>query len=197
MSNKGDLVLSLRDQPRREGSRREHNLSWVVPEGWGTGVLSIPEGTTVPLDIAITSVDEGVLVEVRGETDLVGQCVRCLEEARIPTPVQAADLYFQAPSKKRSKRRRAEALKSDIEVTGDEFDQEYLIDQDTVDLEPLLRDAFFGDAPLQPVCSEECLGICEHCGVLFKDAEPDHHHEFLDPRFAALQSLLDEDDDRG
>ncbi len=189
MSNKGDLVLSLRDQPRAEGSRKEHTLNWTVPEGWDMEVLSLPAGTVIPLQVAITSIDEGVLVEVEGSTTLVGQCVRCLEPAVVPVEISAADVYLEAPSKGK---RRARGRDGDIEVTGDEFDEELAIDQDTVDLEPLLRDELFSDAPLQPLCSEDCLGICEHCGRLFKDLEPGHSHQFIDPRFAALAALLED-----
>lgn len=192
MSNKGDLVLSLRDQPRQEGSRKEHDLNWVVPDGWDMEVLSLPEGTVVPLHVAVTSIEEGVLVEVEASTRLVGQCVRCLEPAVVPVQLSAADVYFESPTKGR---RKARGRDGDIEVTGDELDEDLLIDQDTVDLEPLLRDEMFSDAPLQPLCSEGCQGICEHCGRLFKDLEPGHSHQFIDPRFAALASLLDDTDE--
>lgn len=194
MANKGDLVVSLRDQPRQEGTRREHALTWVVPEGWNTEVMSLPAGTTVPLEVAITSIDEGVLVEVRGGATLVGQCVRCLEPATVPMEIDAAEIYFEAPARGRSKRReeREQRSSSEIEITGDELDEELFIDQDTVDLEPLLRDELLSDAPLQPLCDPDCLGMCEHCGKLLKDLEEGHNHEFLDPRFAALATLLDQ-----
>lgn len=192
MGNKGDLVLSLRDQPRQEGSRKEHSLTWAVPEGWNTEVVALPPGTTVPLEVAITSIDEGVLVEVSGNTTLVGQCVRCLEPATVPIEIDAAEIYYEAPARGRAKRREQRAS-SDIEITGDELDEELFIDQDTVDLEPLLRDELLSDAPLQPLCESDCLGLCEHCGKLLKDLEPGHSHEFLDPRFAALAALLDQD----
>lgn len=196
MSNKGDLVLSLRDQPRQEGSRQEHALTWVVPEGWNTEVVNLPAGTTIPLQVAITSIDDGVLVEVTGTTTGLGQCVRCLEPATVPMEIDVAEVYFEAPARGRAKRRE-ERVTSEIEITGDELDNELLIYQDTVDLEPLLRDDLFSDAPLQPLCETDCLGICEHCGLLKKDLEPGHAHQFLDPRFAALATLMEEDGGEG
>lgn len=196
MGNKGDLVLSLRDQPRQEGARKEHTLTWVVPEGWNTEVMDLPAGSTVPLEVAITSIDEGVLVEVHGTATLVGQCVRCLEPATQPMEIAAAEVYFEAPARGRAKRRE-QRVSSEIEITGDELDEELFIDQDTVDLEPLLRDELLSDAPLQPLCDTDCLGMCEHCGKLLKDLEEGHSHEFLDPRFAALAALMNQDGEEG
>jgi uncharacterized protein len=40
--------------------------------------------------------------------------------------------------------------------------------------------------PFQPVCQEDCLGLCPECGVRLLD-NPGHEHEApVDPRWAAL-----------
>ena len=192
MTENTDLKLSLRDQPRRSGSRAEHVIEWQVPEGWGTSVLSLAPGTILPLSVAITCVDEGVDVEVEGSAELTGECVRCLDPATVPVEISAAELYTQTPSSNRSRTRKSDD-RENVEVEGDQLDPDYLIEQDGVDLEPMLRDALFGDVTLQPLCEEDCLGMCEHCGIRWRDAEPGHSHEFIDPRFASLQSLLGED----
>lgn len=193
MAEKADLLLSLRDQPRLTGTRTEHAFDWIAPEGWNTEVLTLPAGTVVPLEVAVTSVDHGVYVELRTAVNLVGQCVRCLDDLVVEVEVDAAELYTQVASSDRSRARKSDAFASDIEIEGDEFDPAYLIEQDAVDLEPMLRDAIFAEAPMQPVCEEDCEGICEHCGVPRRDLPEDHHHEFIDPRFAALKSLLAQD----
>lgn len=192
MTEKTDLRLSLRDQPRRTGSRTEREVTWQVPEGWGTHVLALTPGTTLPLTVAVTSVDEGVYVEVQGNAKLAGECVRCLDPTTVPVEINAGELYMQTASSNRSRTRKSDE-REDVEVEGDQLDPDYLIEQDSVDLEPMLRDALFGDVTLQPLCSEDCEGMCEHCGIRWRDAEPGHSHEFIDPRFASLQSLLDED----
>ena len=190
-----DLLVALRDQPFEAGARQTLNFLWEVPEGWETEVLAVPPGTVVPLEVTITTVDDGVYVEVQGEAPLVGQCIRCMKDITIPMSFNIGDVYGYEDRPR--KRRRAEALDTGkrgahIEVTGDDLDAALLIDRDTIDLEPLLRDALFADAPFQPLCDEDCLGICEHCGVLLADAEPGHAHEFLDPRFQALAGFFDD-----
>ena len=62
------------------------------------------------------------------------------------------------------------------------------LEDDLFDLEPVLRDAVVLALPLQPVCRDDCPGLCSECGVRLAD-DPDHHHDAADPRWAALQEL--------
>jgi uncharacterized protein len=43
--------------------------------------------------------------------------------------------------------------------------------------------------PLNPVCDEDCAGLCVTCGERVDDLEPGHSHDVLDPRWAALSGL--------
>jgi uncharacterized protein len=63
----------------------------------------------------------------------------------------------------------------------------------TVDLEQPIRDAVGLALPFTPVCAEDCPGLCPHCGVAIASAEPDHHHDQIDPRWAKLTRFLSED----
>ena len=56
------------------------------------------------------------------------------------------------------------------------------------DLEPVLRDAVVLALPMQPVCQDDCPGLCSECGARLAD-DPDHHHDAVDIRWAALQGL--------
>jgi len=60
--------------------------------------------------------------------------------------------------------------------------------EDLLDLEPVVHDAVVLELPLQPVCDEDCPGLCAECGVRLLD-DPDHAHETVDPRWAALGAL--------
>ena len=48
------------------------------------------------------------------------------------------------------------------------------------------------EADERPLCREDCPGLCGQCGFRMED-DPDHHHDVIDPRFAALQGLLEDD----
>lgn len=180
------LRLSLRDQPVEPGAREEASFDWTVPKGWETEVLRLEPGTIVPLDVTVTTIDGGVVVEAAGAVTLMGECVRCLDPIEVHQEFNASEVFVYE-----DKRGQRERSSDEIESEGDDMDSALLIERDSVDLEPLLRDAILAEAPLQPVCSDDCLGICVHCGILLRDAPPDHKHEFLDPRFAALEGFFD------
>ena len=40
------------------------------------------------------------------------------------------------------------------------------------------------------MCREDCPGLCVECGALLA-LDPGHRHEVHDPRWAALEALLD------
>ena len=57
---------------------------------------------------------------------------------------------------------------------------------DLIDLEPALRDAVVLALPLQPLCRDDCPGLCPECGARLAD-DPGHAHDAVDPRWAALR----------
>jgi uncharacterized protein len=60
---------------------------------------------------------------------------------------------------------------------------------DLIDLEPLLRDEVVLDLPFQPLCRDDCLGLCVECGANV-NKDPDHRHETdIDPRWEALRGI--------
>ena len=44
--------------------------------------------------------------------------------------------------------------------------------------------------PLQPLCRDDCPGLCPECGARLAD-DPGHAHEAVDPRWAALQAAAE------
>jgi uncharacterized protein len=58
----------------------------------------------------------------------------------------------------------------------------------------VLRDAVVLALPFQPLCQDDCPGLCVECGARLAD-DPDHRHEDpTDPRWAALAELATDDD---
>ena len=80
----------------------------------------------------------------------------------------------------------------EVDAESDQ-DEEHLIEDEMIDLEPVLRDAVLPSLPFQPVCRDDCPGLCSECGARLED-DHEHTHEQLDPRWAALQGLLDRDE---
>jgi uncharacterized protein len=148
-----------------------------APADLGIEVLRVPEGAPVELDLRIEAVMEGVLVTGTANVGLEGECVRCLEPISDEVEVRFQELYVY----------------DDKDVDPDEEIEVSTLQDDLLDLEPLLRDAVVLALPFQPLCQDDCPGLCPDCGARLAD-DPDHGHgEPVDPRWAALGALTEPD----
>lgn len=168
-------MLDTRELGRRAGSQRQVELTVPAPADLGIDVLRVAEGTPVELDLRLEAVLEGVLVTGTARAALVGECVRCLREIDDDVEVELQELYVYDDIRDR------EPAEEDDEVS--------LLEDDLLDLEPLLRDAVVLALPFQPLCEDDCPGLCTECGARLAD-DPDHAHEDpIDPRWAGLTAL--------
>jgi uncharacterized protein len=171
------LVLDTRELGRRPGSERRLTLTAPAPADLGIEVLRVPEGSPIEFDMRLEAVVEGVLVTGTAEAGLAGECVRCLEEisSRMTADFQELFVYDGEDS------------------AGEETEdgETSRLEGDLLDLEPVLRDAVVLALPFQPLCQDDCPGLCTECGARLAD-DPEHsHEEQIDPRWAALQQLHD------
>ncbi|MGB1252417.1 MAG: YceD family protein [Candidatus Promineifilaceae bacterium] len=69
---------------------------------------------------------------------------------------------------------------------------EYTIEETgKLDLGPLVRELAITAVPMQPVCKEACQGLCIECGTNLNETDCGCVDEYIDPRFAILQQLLE------
>ena len=160
-------TVSVIDLLHRPGEMREKSIDVTVDEDMGNAVIGVRAGSTLHIDARLESLHDGILVSGDVDATADGECVRCLIEVSIPVEVEFQELFAYS------------------------FDEafDYTVQDDHVDLEPLVRDAVVLSLPFQPVCQEDCLGLCPECGVRLLD-NPGHEHEApVDPRWAALVGL--------
>ncbi|GAB2880842.1 YceD family protein [Nocardioides pacificus] len=171
-------MLDTRELGRRPGSQREVFRSVPAPADLGIEVLRVPEGSPVEFDLRIEAVMEGVLVTGTATAGLVGECARCLEpiEDEMSAPFQELFVY------------------DDHGHDVDDEDGVSRLEDDLLDLEPILRDAVVLALPFQPLCEEDCPGLCIECGARLAD-DPEHTHEAaIDPRWMGLTQLKQDED---
>jgi uncharacterized protein len=158
-----------------------------APAELGIEVLHVPEGSPVGLDLRLEAVMEGVLVTGTATAVLEGECVRCLEPIDDEVDVGFQELYLYDD--------RASHQSAGHEDEPD--DGASRLEADLLDLEPLLRDAVVLALPFQPLCVDDCAGLCVECGVRLAD-QPGHAHEApIDPRWGRLQELQQDDPGNG
>ena len=151
-------------------------------------VLGVREGADVELDLRLESVMEGVLITGTAHAPVRGECVRCLEPVGWELDAEFQELYSYPDA--------AERFGGDAEETDGDEDEALVLVDESFDLQPVLRDAVVLELPLQPVCQEDCPGLCAECGARLAD-DPGHHHDAPDIRWAALQGLADSYKEQG
>jgi uncharacterized protein len=177
-------VFDTRELGRRPGALRRLSRTVPVPPSFGNEVIGVPEGAELAVEFRMESVMEGVLVTGTVRAPLAGECVRCLEPLDREVTADYQEL-FAYPDTLAGVPGRGQDGAADEEA--DEETQ--VLQDDMVDLEPVLRDAVVLSLPLQPVCREDCPGLCPECGARLAD-DPEHHHEeAVDIRWAALREL--------
>jgi DUF177 domain-containing protein len=172
-TRRGDFVFDTRALGKRPGEYRDEKRTAAAPEGLGSGLVLVPVGSDVVLDLRFEAVSEGVLVTGSAVAPLTGECARCLDPLTSTTEVSFQELYRYLP---------------DPGEDGADGEDRNL-DGDLLDLEPAFRDAVVLALPLSPLCQDDCPGLCTECGAKLADVGPDHGHDRADPRWGALAKL--------
>lgn len=168
--------ISTHDLGRRPGSMRTVELDVPVTEPMGNEVIAVRAGSEIALDLRLEAVHDGVLVTGTASTSAEGECVRCLDPISQDVVIELTELFAYPGSQP--------------DVTGDEDAEELPeLDGESADLEATITDAVVLALPFRPLCRPDCPGLCSVCGARMADVGPDHVHEQLDPRWAALAAL--------
>lgn len=178
--SRAPLILDVSRLGRRPGAMQTVRETVSSPARIGLDLIAIEAGAAIVLDLRLESVSEGVLVSGSAVAPTRGECARCLEPITGEVEVELTELFAYPDSI-------TESTTEDDEVGR-------LIDQ-TVDLEQPIVDAVGLALPFVPLCSEDCQGLCPECGVALSAADPDHHHDRIDPRWAKLAGLAPTDRD--
>jgi uncharacterized protein len=126
-------------------------------------------GSQARLDVSRTTT--GYALRLRFGTELMGPCVRCLEQASNEIEVDAREV--DQPSA------RDEELRSPYVSDGE------------LDIHRWANDALVLALPDQLLCRSDCAGLCSVCGESLNDADPEAHRHSQggDPRMAKLRDL--------
>ncbi|HOB04301.1 MAG TPA: DUF177 domain-containing protein [Propionibacteriaceae bacterium] len=168
------LVIEVHDLSRQAGTMREVRRTTEAPGEIGIGVIGVPAGSPIELDVRLESVGEGVLVTGSAEVTLTGECARCLTPIRLTDEVDIQELYYYPGN-------------------GPDDEETSRIEGERIDLEPVLRDTVVLDLPFTPLCRDDCEGLCQICGANLND-DPEHgHDDGTDDRWSSLSGWQSDD----
>jgi uncharacterized protein len=127
----------------------------------------VAAGSPVAVDLMLERVPEGIVVRGTLTAEWNAACSRCLEPVAGEISVHVDELFETHP------------------LEG----ETYKLDEDVIDLEPMVRDALLLELPLAPLCADDCAGLCATCGVNRNVTHCECVTQEIDPRWAALRSL--------
>ncbi|MBI3742794.1 MAG: DUF177 domain-containing protein [Chloroflexi bacterium] len=137
------------------------------------GLASHPMGT-----VRMIRTDRGILVLAEGHSSLTCDCSRCLEPYIEPVDFKIEEEFFPTVDVESGER---------VSITDD---QAYTIDaHHHLDLgEPIVQYVLLG-APMKPLCSIECRGLCATCGASLNLGDCGCVSAKADSRWSALDRL--------
>ena len=164
------FVVRVGDLLREPGSRRLLDVE-VEAERLETTAASTIPGTPLTVEGAVIAMAGGVEVIGTLAFDWYGACRRCLDDVTGHTEVPLREIAQRNP-------------------VDDEI---YPIDDDLLDLEPMVHELVLASMPIAPLCAEDCSGPDpERFPTTTEDeaaAAAAAEEPQPDPRWAALSEL--------
>lgn len=132
-----------------------------------------------PLHVSLVHYRAGQELIFQGELQgpVVGHCARCLDDF-----VMDIERDFHCVLVPHSHQ------KEEVELEEDDLELGYY-SGDEVDVSPIIREQLLLGLPTQPLCREDCRGLCPKCGVNRNRESCDCPTGLVDPRLAVLQGL--------
>ena len=134
------LIVQLKELIHKPGNMKEVVLEHTLSEAIGTDVMGIPAGSSLSIPVRLESVHEGILASAEFTASATGICSRCLDEISEDIDVEIQELFMYRP----------------------EQEDDFVVEQDRIDLEQALIDSVVPALPLKPLCSENCAGLYQH-----------------------------------
>ena len=159
------LIVNVVELLRWPGTTKDVVLSVAVADlEFGESRIS---DEPVDINLHLEALSNGVTVNGTTSATWVGECRRCLAPMSARMTIELSELYQQMPD--------------DSEA--------YVIDNDQINLLPMVRENLLLAVPLGPLCREDCPGFCPHCGKDLSETTCSCENTEVDPRWAALETL--------
>ena len=166
MTAEASLLVDTVELRRHTGTRRDFGHD-VELDDLSAGERTVVDGR-LHVDAVIEAVTEGIVVRGTATGTWRMPCRRCLEPTDGPLSVDIHEVFEAQPTE----------------------GETWPIDDERIDLEPVLREAALLALPLVPLCREDCPGPEPS---RFPTGPPEEPGTQADPRWAALDDLTFDD----
>ena len=170
-----DLLLDV-SQMREAHARMERT---VPPEALAIDVEVFRVGSPVHLafDVRKDRLQYRLAGRVQASLDL--ECSRCLAPFALPVD-EPFDVLYLPHSEHQTE--------GEVEIEDDDLTTAFYSDQ-VIDLGQLVMEQLFMAAPMKPLCTDDCQGLCPTCGTNRNIGTCSCLEEWVDPRLSVLKNL--------
>ena len=163
------LVVNVVELLRWPGSTKDVDISVVADDLEFNDDRMSDEPVHIALHLE--SLSNGVSVSGTASATWHGECRRCLAPIEQRMDVSVAEMYQQG-----------------TDYAPGAADA-YAIENDQINLLPMVRENLLLAVPLGPLCREDCPGFCPLCGADLSEESCGCENTASDPRWAALEGL--------
>jgi DUF177 domain-containing protein len=165
------LVIDIVDIRRRTGSHKEFRAVTAL-DAMEAGEFGVVDGR-LEVALEIEAVTEGVVAKGTAHGRWTGPCRRCLDPIVAPLEVEVHEIFERTPTE----------------------GETWPIENERIDLAPVLREAALLSLPLVPLCRDDCEGPepSRYVASIEADVDLTSGRPTPDPRWAALDELRFDD----
>lgn len=155
------------------------------------GTLELPESETGPLssdikvNAVVTSMGSRYLLAADLECNIHGKCDRCLEDS-VSKVCMEFEIVFQR--------------EEDVKAVSEQDEGDFVLlsgnEEYCYDISQRVKESVLLNLPMKMLCKEDCKGICPICGANLNIEDCGCEREEIDPRWAPLKDLLNDDNNR-
>ncbi len=128
----------------------------------------------VTVDVRVSNAGTRFVVQGQVKAGAVIECSRCLSDYVEDLDVRVDEDFLREDSP---------------ELDNDGVDNILTYKDDRLELDELIRQELMAALPMQPICKDDCKGLCDQCGTDLNEKDCECPTEEVDPRWAGLEKF--------
>jgi uncharacterized protein len=166
--NLQSLSVDVSELLRRPGASESVQSDQVLG-GIEVPLARVRGDSPMHLDLLLEALVDGIHLSGTVAGSAAIECRRCLKDFEVPLEVGMDELFVYP----------GEAESDDL----------YQVEDEHIDLEPAVRDSVMLALPLNPLCRDDCKGLCSTCGADLNETDCGHSQDPVDIRWTGLEHL--------
>lgn len=159
------LIVNAVELLRRPGTTKDIDVAVAIIDFEFDDARIVD--TPIDISVHLESLSTGIHVSGTAYATWAGACRRCLAPLVERMGVDLDEMYQK----------------------GTHDPDAYEIENDQINLLPMVREGLLLAVPLSPLCREDCPGFCPQCGTDLSESDCDCESVAPDPRWSALENL--------